>query len=1015
MNPMGEKIKNLFFKFTWERKQLILAVLFFSIFFGLCFPFHSVQAGIVSGFLGALASLPVAIITVILQVVLLATNLFVSLAGAILWWVISPYFTSMPYTYGGIVDVGWPIIRDFTNMLFVIALVVIGLATALRIQEYQAQKALPLLIIIAILINFTPVICGVIIDAANIFMNFFLKEITGLRVLINVFSQQGSLLGEMFSHPFDIRYAAAALGKTIGLITFGFIATFVFLMYAILFIMRYIMVWILVIVSPLAFFSRIFPGSQKYLFKSILGWDEWWKQFIEWSLVGVVGAFFLYLAEQLMILAPDFIPGVYPEGVAGTIATPLIDFINNLLPYGVVLGFLIIGFLTATSTSAMGATFVTKMAKRSMTAMRREGAALALAGLRATPGLVRGAIGKAAEGMDRFAATHPRAGRIIGPTAGAFKWALEKEKWVREKAGKVARRAVPAPARRGLRRAWEAAGRPIYEAGWEPMRREIFGPEKLKKEEWPSIRDEEKPETEEEWEALKGRYRDYWPEIDDASFPADEDAWRGPEGVVAKYEKARAEAAEKAAAPPPEKKEKAPPAAPPSIEEADQPLAVKIRKAERWTEKHILERARDRFPEKFRDTLSGSAVADLDKDIENLEKEKRQKEEEIDRMKRIEKAPEAVIWRHRVAAGAIQSQIDKKKEDREKAMDEWRAAITPWREKHPEMTAAQEITRLKEMETMTKGELDKMTMSQGMTEEELTKKGMSRASKEDIKKTKRELKHIKEAKRHWEGELALHSRGEKLKGEVEKARGREQEIRQGLTKTRGEINRIKGEAAELTKKREETDRQLYSLEEELGKVSSNIEGRTTHLSELKKEQSELQKEKKGREAKIKELQQEKEDLRKSGLPREQRRQQIQGINSQIDTERASLSVLRTKLNKDRRTAEQTKNEVRNLKQRRTELGREAKERRGQLRQLGTDIQQRDKTLEENQKQQTNLERSLRRKLKNINTMENESGMVEKIKKSGTVTTEEKKYVKGLRKKAKRHINKMVKEEEIGKG
>ena len=360
MKLMGGKIKNLFFIFIWTKKQLILAVLFL-IFLGLAFPLQFAQAGVVSGILGALASIPLAIITLLLQIVLLVTNLFVSIAGVILWWVLSPYFMSLPYTHGGIVDVGWPIVRDFINMFFIIALVIIGLATALRIKEYQVQKTLPILIIIAILINFTPVICGLIVDASNIIMNFFLEELTGLRIMVTVFSTQGSLLVEMFSHPFDIRYASAALGKTIGLIAFGGIATFVFLLYSVLFIMRYIMIWVLVIVSPIAFFSRIFPATKRgeYAFKSILSWDEWWKQFIEWSLIGITAGFFLYLGEQLMVMAPDFIPGVYPEGVGGMLATPIIDFMNNLLPYGVVLAFLLLGFFVATSTSAMGAGAIT--------------------------------------------------------------------------------------------------------------------------------------------------------------------------------------------------------------------------------------------------------------------------------------------------------------------------------------------------------------------------------------------------------------------------------------------------------------------------------------------------------------------------------------------------------------------------------------------------------------------------------------------------------------------------------
>jgi len=418
---MGGKIKNLLIlACPTTKRNLWFGAVFFLVFLGLALPLQFALGGVVSGLLGAIVAIPVAIITLLLQVMLILTNLLVSIAGAILWWVLSPYFMSLPYTHGGIVDIGWPIVRDFINMFFIIALVIIGLATALRIKEYQAKKALPLLIIIAVLINFTPVICGVIIDASNILMNFFLEELTGLRIMVTVFSSQTSLLTEMFTHPFDVRYATAALGKTLGLIAFGAIASFIFFLYSILFVMRYVMIWVLVIVSPMAFFSRIFPTSQRHLFKSILGWDEWWKQFIEWSLIGIVAGFFLYLGEQLMVMAPDFIPGIYPEGIGGIIAAPIIDFMNNLLPYGVVLAFLLIGFFTATSTSAMGASTVTSffkeqgmaIGKMALMPARRLGTR-AIGGAAGALGKAGGLAGKGAERLERYAGKIPILGKPL--------------------------------------------------------------------------------------------------------------------------------------------------------------------------------------------------------------------------------------------------------------------------------------------------------------------------------------------------------------------------------------------------------------------------------------------------------------------------------------------------------------------------------------------------------------------------------------------------------------------------
>ncbi len=404
MKLMGESIKNriqLILACPVAKRSLWFGAVFFFVFLGLILPFQFVQAG----FLDILAAIPVSLINLILQLILITSNLILGLAGLILGWVVGPYFTTLPYTHGGIVEIGWPIVRDFINMFFIIALVIIGLATALRIKEYQAQKALPILIIIAVLINFTPVICGLIVDASNIVMNFFLERLTGFQLIRNFFDTQASSLAQALrpSCFFNLGCAASALGKTTVMIVFGFVAGYIFFIYSLLFIMRYVMIWALVIVSPIAFFSKIFKGSEKYLFKNILGWDEWWKQFIEWSLLGVVAGFFLYLAEQLMMLAPGMISGLPPgQGGGGGVDNSIVDFVNNFLPWMVVLVFLFIGYKIAKSTSAMGAQGLIKAVDTGIKIAATTAVVAATGG--AAAGLAAKGLGGMARGAQRMEA-----------------------------------------------------------------------------------------------------------------------------------------------------------------------------------------------------------------------------------------------------------------------------------------------------------------------------------------------------------------------------------------------------------------------------------------------------------------------------------------------------------------------------------------------------------------------------------------------------------------------------------
>ena len=63
---------------------------------------------------------------------------------------------------------GWAIVRDLCNMFFILILLVIAFATILRVEGYDIKKMVPKLIIMAILINFSKTICGLIIDAADL-------------------------------------------------------------------------------------------------------------------------------------------------------------------------------------------------------------------------------------------------------------------------------------------------------------------------------------------------------------------------------------------------------------------------------------------------------------------------------------------------------------------------------------------------------------------------------------------------------------------------------------------------------------------------------------------------------------------------------------------------------------------------------------------------------------------------------------------------------------------------------
>jgi len=112
-----------------------------------------------------------------------------------------------------------------------------------------------------------------------------------------------------------------------------------------LFFLRYIAIWVLVILSPIAFVCYILPNTRSV-------WSQWWQQFFQWSFIGVIAAFFLYLADHMMMATKEILFEAAQE--VGN-APGLAPVINNIMPYGIVIVFMIIGLMLSLSSSAAGA------------------------------------------------------------------------------------------------------------------------------------------------------------------------------------------------------------------------------------------------------------------------------------------------------------------------------------------------------------------------------------------------------------------------------------------------------------------------------------------------------------------------------------------------------------------------------------------------------------------------------------------------------------------------------------
>jgi hypothetical protein len=191
------------------------------------------------------------------------------------------------FTNAQAIEKGWLVVRDLANMFFILVFLIIAFATILRVETYNYKKHLPKLLLMAVFINFSKTIAGLIIDFGQVvmitFVNGFkdigagnLTHMLGLTEIM--YMREG---GEISDWTILSAFLLALLYIIVALVVIVAILAVL--------VMRMVMLWIYVVLSPLAFLLAAFPGGKKYS-------SMWWSNFSKEVIVGPVLAFFIWLS-----------------------------------------------------------------------------------------------------------------------------------------------------------------------------------------------------------------------------------------------------------------------------------------------------------------------------------------------------------------------------------------------------------------------------------------------------------------------------------------------------------------------------------------------------------------------------------------------------------------------------------------------------------------------------------------------------------------------------------------------
>ncbi|MEK7596368.1 MAG: type IV secretion system protein [Patescibacteria group bacterium] len=247
-----------------------------------------------------------------------------------------------------VINLGWSIVRDVVNLFFIFILLYIAIGAILRLAGHDAKKLLVNLILAALLINFSLVITKVIIDASNILALEFYAKISGENKSVTQTLMNGLHLTSIYNKealktrdapdPEKAGFANIILG-TLGGSALILVTAFVFLAATFLFIARTIVLWFLMILSPLAFGAMILPQTKKHA-------DRWWQELTCQCLLAPAFMFMIYLVVMI-IKNSDFnsaISGITGQETTDNFAAAFTSGVESSL--GVILNFvLLIGLM----------------------------------------------------------------------------------------------------------------------------------------------------------------------------------------------------------------------------------------------------------------------------------------------------------------------------------------------------------------------------------------------------------------------------------------------------------------------------------------------------------------------------------------------------------------------------------------------------------------------------------------------------------------------------------------------
>ncbi len=342
-----------------------------------------------------LLKLPGLLLSGIALLFLVLSGAILTLAGTVFNWVVIRTVFQFG-TYFGTSDgmlVAWGIMRDISNIGLLFGFIFMGVMLILNVEGgghghgggISAKRAIPRLIIFAVLLNFSLFASQAVIDVANAFSSSFATlageqcstttttstDPTGgqsLRDCVNVgiagqimaaagmtklfsldaFSAMGDGFSNIQTQPYQYTLSLIMLS------VFVLITAVVLLAGAIMLIIRVVILSLLMVTSPIGFAGMVIPGLSGLA-------SRWWKTLISQSFFAPVYLLLIFISIKLTegLMQGD---ATLADAIIANSGNSVAGNMQVVMVFLIVIGFMIASLIAATKMGAMGASFATNSA-----------------------------------------------------------------------------------------------------------------------------------------------------------------------------------------------------------------------------------------------------------------------------------------------------------------------------------------------------------------------------------------------------------------------------------------------------------------------------------------------------------------------------------------------------------------------------------------------------------------------------------------------------------------------------